>query len=286
MIEAVGPLLGTRIPKLANSPSLQCSFPVLFAPECVQMRKQLLSVFFNLYLLRSLLEPVSAGPIADRLRTDIDGVREMIESGEYAPLLQFVRDAYAESKQPNGEPAEMGYALAFSQTTTANRLALALDFALGENDFVIKQFGARAIIEAVHQNEAIPINQRGQLIAKLKTELGALANAPKEAVEFANQAATALILLGDDAGLNVWLTDKQEVGNYQKRDQWAPTSSEGVFSNLKQVYQARAAESTNANPEVDKVTAAVYELCRQRRVENKQIVPIDPFVDLHHLRTK
>ena len=128
--------------------------------------------------------------------------------------------------------------------------------------------------------------QRDQVITKLKAELSALGSPSREAFDFAKGAADALMVLGDDTGLDVFLTDKQTVDNYRSKDGWEPTSASSVFAQLKADYEQKAAEPSNENPDPDRLMAAAYELCRVRRTESKEIKPLQPLANLEQLLPK
>lgn len=248
--------------------------------------KKTVTAFTKLTCAGMMIMSAHAGPIEDMMANNPDQARQIIESGSYADLLQFVQSAYAESTQANGELAQYAYILALDQAPLDKKVPLAIDFSLVNPELLIKQFGARSIIIAVTQGATIPTAQRDQVIAKLKTELSALGTPSREAYDFARSAADALMAFGDDAGLDVFLTDTQTAGNYRSKDAWEPTSAASVFAQLKTHYEQRASDAANQNPAPDRVMAAAYELARVRRTQNKEIKPLQPLANLDQLLPK
>ncbi len=245
-----------------------------------------LSTFLKAIIVALLAVNAHAGPITDIMTNDPEEVRQIIESGTYQELLQFVQNAYTESKQADGEVAQYAYILAIDQAPLDKRVQLAIDFSLANPELIIKQFGARSVSIAVAQGATIPTAQRDQVIAKLKTELSALGTPSREAFDFARGASDALMVLGDDAGLDVFLTNTQTVGSYRSKDGWEPTSAASVFAQLKTDYEQKAADPRNENPDPDRVMAAAYELCRVRRTQDKEIKPLQPLANLDQLLPK
>jgi hypothetical protein len=230
---------------------------------------------------------VNAGPIKNMATTNPDQVKQIIETGSYADVLQLARDAYNESKAESDDPVtQYVYTLVLDQASLDKKIPLAIDFSLVQTDLLVKQFGARAIWLATLQGATITTTQKQQAITKLKDGLGSLTTRSRDAFDFARHAADALIVLGDDAGLDVSLTDKQTVSNYSKKDGWNPTSAATVFQQLKQQYDQLGADPNNANPEPDKIMAATYELCRIRRTQNKEIKTLQPLANLDNLLPK
>lgn len=238
-----------------------------------------LTPFFSL-LMASL---GNAGPISDMVTNNPEQVMKIITAGTYPQVLALVRDAYTESKTADGATAQYVYVLALDQATADKKIALAVDFSLAQTDMSVKQLGARAISTAVLKGVTIDAAQRQQAIAKLKEQLAQAANPSRAAFEFARQASKALVFLGDDTGLDVWLTDSQTVGNYAKKDGWQSTSDAAVFTQLKTQYDQLAAVPENANPDVERTIAATYELCRVRRTQSREIKPISPLANLDRL---
>lgn len=227
-----------------------------------------------------------AGPITDMMTNNPEQARQIIESGTYSVLLQFVQDAYAESRQANGDIAQYAYILALDQAPLDKKVPLAIDFSLAKPELVIKQFGARGISVALAQGATVTTAQRDQLLSRIKSELAALSTPSREAYDFARSSAETLMLLGDDAGLDVFLTDTQSVSNYRSADNWEPISAASVFAHLKTEYDQRAADPSNSNPNPDKVLATAYALCSVRRAQNKEIKPVQPIANLDQLLPK
>lgn len=239
----------------------------------------------KLTILLCLLMPslACAERISNMVTNNPEQVMHTITTGTYPELLALVRDAYTESKTADGASAQYVYVLALDQAPIDKKVALAVDFSLAQADMSVKQLGARAISTAVLKGATIDATQRQQAIAKLKEQLTQATTPSRDAFEFAVQAAKALILFGDDAGLDVWLTDTQTVGNYAKKDGWEPASEPSLFAQLKTQYDQQAAAPENVNADVERVMAAAYELCRVRRTQSKEAKPISPLANLDRL---
>jgi hypothetical protein len=241
----------------------------------------------TLLLIITVFNLAKAGPIKIMATNNPDQVQQIIETSSYPDLLQFVQNAYAESKAENDdEVTQYVYILALDQASLDKKIPLAIDFSLSQADLIVKQFGARAVLFATLKGAATNAAQRQQAVTKLKAELGQIATPNRDAFDFARSAANALIVLGDDTGLDVFLTDKQSVSNYGKKDGWNPSSDAAVFQSLKTQYEQRAADPNNANPDPDRIRAATYELCRLRRTQTKEIKPLQPLANLDHLLPK
>jgi len=234
-----------------------------------------------------VISNLNAGPIKQMATTDPDQVFAIINTGTYAEVLQLVTNAYNESKAENDEPVtQYVYIMALDRAPLEKKIPLALDFSLAQNDLDLKQLGARSISRALLQGSNPDATQRQQAIAKLKSELQALAGTSRGAFEFATQARDALAILKDDAGLDIFLTGSQSVSNYRQKDNWTPTSDASVFAALKTQYDQTAADPSNANPDPDKIMAAMYELCRVRRTQSKEIKPLQPLKNIDALLPK
>lgn len=225
----------------------------------------------------------NGGSISDMVTNNPEQVMYIITTGSYPELLALVRDAYTESKTADGATAQYVYVLAIDQSPADKKVGLALDFSLTQADMSVKQLGARMISTAMLKRVSIDASQREAAIAKLKEQLAQASTPSMDAFEFAGQAARALILLGDDAGLDVWLTDAQTVSNYARKDGWAPTSEAAVFAQLKTLYDQQATAPQNVNADVERVIAATYELCRVRRTQSKEVKSINPLANLDQL---
>ena len=227
---------------------------------------------------------VIAGPISTMLTNDPDQVQALIDNSSYADLLQFIRDAYNECKAENNEPGAgfvCHYALGYAPLEM--QIPLAIDFALSQPELELKELGAKMIESAIFQGTPVNAERRQQAVAKLKAALALLTTPSQEAYEFARQGGEALVVLGDDSGLDMFLTNRQRSGNYSRMDHWTPTSEASVFEALKQHYDLIASDPNNTNKEVEKVMASTYDLCRQRRVQGKEIKPLQPLIDIDKL---
>jgi hypothetical protein len=235
-------------------------------------------------LLVAMIGNINAGPIKQMATDNPDQILQIITTGTYAVVLQLVTDAYNESKAENDEAiTKHVYTVALDQASLDKQIPLAVDFSLAQGDFDLKQMGARAIWRALLQGANPDATLRQRAIAKLKSELQALSAPGRAAFEFATQARDALAVLGDDAGLNLFLTSSQNASNYRQKDGWNPTSDASVFQALKTQYEQAAGQPSNENPDLDRIMAAMYELCRARRTQGKEIKPLQPIANLDNL---
>ena len=225
-----------------------------------------------------------AGPIVDLLDNSPDQPVVIAEQGTYAEVLQFVQSAYNESKTENdAEAAEAAYCVVMDKLDAAKRVALALDFSLSQSDWSLNQLGARAILQTKVEGAQLTQTEDDLAVSKLKARLGLLNSASDAGFAFAKSAMEALVWLGKDEGLDVFLTDSRAVRNYQRKDSWTTDSAVTVFESLKTKYENLAAASGNANPYHDRFLARIYELCRLRRLAGKEVKPLQPVVQLESL---
>ncbi len=243
-----------------------------------------MKLIISVLLLCSGSYSVIAGPIRDMAINNPEQVNQLIQGATYAELLTFVNDAYAESQGETDGVCEYAYLLALSHAPPDQQVPLAVDFSLAKPHLDLKRGGAASISSAVVNGTSITQTVKNQAIAKLKSELQLLQQHGQEAFNFAQNAANALVLLGDDAGLDMFLTDSQIVRNYQLKDQWDATTPAGHFADLRDEYAQRAADPATGNPEWEKTISDVYELCRARRAENIEVKPLNPLVNLVQVR--
>ncbi len=216
---------------------------------------------------------------------DPDGTINFIRTADYPVLLQFVRDAYAEYRAENDDPTlEYVFYLAMNEASLANQIPLATDFSLAQTSLAIKEIGARAVWLAMLKGATPAPTQKDAAIAKLKSELAALSSPSQEAFDFARYAANALILLGDDAGLDVFLTSKEDVSTYSQKDNWTPTSAAATFQGLSEQYTQLANDQNIDDNDVEKTMAAVYLRAKERRDQNKEVKPLTPIANLDQLK--
>lgn len=228
-----------------------------------------------------------AGPIKTQITTNPESVSTLLQSGSYQDILTFVRAAYTESKaEGDDETTQYAYLMVLANAPAAMRIPLAVDFAMEEADPLLNAQGARAVRLALLDGASLSAPEKQALVAKLKSKLSALSGSSKAGYDFARFAADALMVLADDAGLDVFLTGAESVGNLKSLDGWTPTSDASVFAQLKTSYDQKANDTANENRAADKVTAALYELCRIRRTENKEIKPLQPLANLDQLLPK
>ena len=228
---------------------------------------------------------LNAGPIRNMAVSDPEGTLNYIRSADYPTLLQFVRDAYAEYLAENKDPVlEYAYIIGINEASLDKQIKLALDFSLAQSDMTVRQMGARAIWLALIKGATPDQNLKQQTVAKLKADLSGLTAPSREAFDFARHASNALMLLGDDAGLDVFLTDKENVSNYSAKDNWNPTTTPAAFQQLADQYTQLANDPSNTNSEVEKTIATVYLRAKDRRNQGQEVKALQPIINLQNLR--
>jgi len=238
-----------------------------------------------LILALASLCTLNAGPIKNMAVNDPEGTLNFIRAADYATLLQFVRDAHAEYLVENKDPVlEYTYIIGINEASLDKQVRLALDFSLAQSDMNVRQMGARAIWLALIKGATPDQALKQQVIAKLRTDLSGLTSPSREAFDFARYASNALMLLGDDAGLDVFLTDKENVSNYTAKDNWNPTTTPAAFQQLADQYTQLANDPSNTNSEVEKTMAAVYLRAKDRRNQGQDVKALQPIINMQNLR--
>jgi len=228
---------------------------------------------------------LSAGPIKDMATNNPDGMMNYIHTADYPTLLQFVQDAYAEHlAAPDDAILQYVWTLAINEADLTKQIPLATDFSLSQGDLAMKQLGARAIWLATLQGATPTPTQKEQAITKLKAQLSALTTPSQEAFQVALYTSNALLVLGDDAGLDALLTSKEDVSNYRAKDNWTPTSTATVFQTLATQYTQLGNDPNTANNDVEKTTAAFYRRAKERRDQNKEVKALQPLVNLDQIK--
>jgi hypothetical protein len=221
-----------------------------------------------------------AGPIRDMILKNPERLETIIKDSSYKDLLTFINNGYAESQGETDGLTQYAYTAALAMASADKQVDLALDFSLTKPDLSLKASGATVIIDAVLSGTAMSSTQRDRAGAELKSELQALSSKGQSSFYFAYKAAEALIVLNDDAGLDVFLTDAETVRNYSLKDRWTPTSAATLFQQLQDAYTRQAKTS---DKDWDKIMAATYGLCRARRAQGIGVNPIHPLVNLDNL---
>lgn len=221
-----------------------------------------------------------AGTVRDMMLNDPEQLEQKIEKGNYSDLLTFVNNAYTESQSETDGLTQYAYLAVLAKASSDKQVRLAIDFSLTKSDLSLKALGAETITNAVLNGTTISSTQQEQAKAKLKSELQALSRKGQAAYDFAQNAASALIVLSDDAGLDVFLTDTKMVRSYSLKDNWTSTSPVSLFQTLKDNYTSQV---TASGKNWDKIMAATYELCRARRAGSIEVKPIRPLANLQNL---
>lgn len=229
------------------------------------------------------LVAIESGPIKMQIITHPETVSKLLQSGNYKEILDFVRAAYAER---NDETARYAYLMVLSQVPAAMRIPLAIDFTLDVPDLELNAQGARVVRLALLEGASLTTAGKKALTAKLKAKLSGLRGGSRPEFDFARFAADALMFLGEDAGLDVFLTDAASVETLKRRDGWTAASDEEVFARLEASYRRKAAGLSEKDRGADTLAAAMYELCRVRRSIGSGIKPLHPLADLGKLLPK
>jgi hypothetical protein len=225
-----------------------------------------------------------AGPIKTQITAQPETITTLVETGTYEEILAFVNAAYSESKaEGDDETTQYAYQLVLGSVSPDKRIRLALDFDLQKNDLLIKYHGALALRGALLKGTSVNQTIREQLLAKLKSELTGLITPGQTEFDFGRSAAEVLILLGDDAGLDVLLTNSRAMRNNKLGDEWSLDTDIAHFQQLKEQYALKGNDPSNKKRDQDAIMAATYELCRIRRTQDKQIKPIAPLARLDKL---
>ncbi|MEO0452857.1 MAG: hypothetical protein AAFY98_01810 [Verrucomicrobiota bacterium] len=226
-----------------------------------------------------------AGPIKDQVTSDPSSVSTLLQSGTYQEILSFIESAYAESiAENNDETTQYAYLVVLAQAPESMKIPLAIDFALDKSDVGLNVQGARAVRQSLLSGVTLISQVESDLINKFKSRLPTVTEKSQKAFDFGRLSAEALMLLGDDAGLDVYLTNDNSISNLKSKDGWEVDSDATAFAQLKADYEQKVSDPSNNNPEPDKIKVALYELCRLRRVAGTEITPVQPLVNLDQLK--
>ena len=224
-----------------------------------------------------------AGRVKD-MAANPEQMATFIRTASYADLLQFVRDADAERKaDPEDALLEYAYVLALNEAPLNKQIQLNLDFTLVQTDMMTRQTGARAIYQALLLGAEIEQPIRGTLLIKLKADLAALTTAGQDVYDFARYAIYSLMLLGDDIGLDNFLTDTETIRNLSVKDNWTATTEAARFEQLATQYTQRANDVNNTNNDWEKTVATAYNLAKTRRMQAREVKPLAPTANLDQL---
>ena len=244
------------------------------------MNMRTITLLLTFAMLSSL---AVAGRVKD-MAANPEQMATFIRTASYPDLLQFVRDADAERKAvPDDALLEYAYVLALNEAPLDKQIPLSIDFTLAQTDMVTRQLGARAVYQALLRGAQIDQATRDRLLVKLKAELAALTTPSQEAYDFARYAIYSLMLLGDDAGLDNFLTDTETTRNLSVKDNWTATTEATRFEQLAAQYTQRANDADNTNNDWEKTVAAAYSLAKTRRLQAREVKPLTPTANLDQL---
>lgn len=238
----------------------------------------------TLLLIMSMLSSIAmAGRVRD-MAANPEQMATFIRTASYPDLLQFVKDADTERKAaPDDALIEYAYVLAFNEAPLDKQIPLSLDFTLTQTDLITRQAGARGVYQALLRGAQIDQATRDRLLAKLKADLAALTTPSQEAYDFARYSIYSLMLLGDDVGLDDFLTDKETTRNLSVKDNWSATTEATRFEQLATQYTQRANAADNPNNEWEKTVASAYSLAKTRRLQGREVKALQPTANLDRL---
>ena len=235
----------------------------------------------------TLATAVYGGTIKDLVTNHPDQWQTIMESGSYTQMLQFIQSAYTEYQaNPKDGVLQYAYLGALDKVSAANPVAISLDFTLNQPDMNLREIGAHTVYQAVLKGVSMDQATRDRLVTKLKADIGELKAPSQEAFQFARYGVYALMLLGDDIGLDDFLTDKTQVRNLSVKDDWDAKTEAAHFQQLTNQYTQLASSPGTRNNDWQKTVAAFYRLAEARRAQGEEVKPLHPTVDLDGLKKR
>lgn len=226
-----------------------------------------------------------AGQISTVMETDPGSLFKIVQSGSYPEVLRLVRGAYAESHaDPSAFGAESILELALNTPAEKDRIQLAIEFSLAQNDFEMNLRGTMLLVRVLVNGATFDRKRREQIVGELKNMIIATTVPSKDGFKFVQEASDLLLLLGNDAGLDLYLTSRDAFRSSSVADNWSSDSSASVFRELQVKYDLRA-KADSESPKWDMLKARLYGLCSARRDKGQLIEPIHPWANLDHLES-
>ena len=244
-----------------------------------------MAIRFALFIcMASVSLGAKAETIGERLAKHPEQFEAIIKEKDYSKQLQFIKDAYAEHQaNPKDAVDEYVYGIVMGSVPSDHQIALALDFALNQSDMEIRRQSADAIYHALAHNVLPDETTRVRLSSKLKQDLATLTKPSQTAFQLASCELDTLMLLGDDAGLDGYLTETYSVREMSVVDKWEIDSEPTLFDQLATKY-AKEADDQHADwPNSCRTDVAMYRLAKERRLRGIKIEPLHPLVDLDKL---
>jgi hypothetical protein len=203
-------------------------------------------------------------------------------NADYETLLRVIQEANADRiRDPKDVDARVAMATVGMLATPEQRLRLYSDFSLAQPDLALREEAALGIKQYLLSGGSISDSLKAQLATALCAALSCAQHSGRDASEFVRDGIDALLLLGDDRGLDAFLTNTEHVRNLKLKDHWQDDSPPETFDQLVAEYTSAAAPSR-----ADQLTAAIYRLMARRRRAGELVQPRQPIVNVDELLHK
>jgi len=229
-----------------------------------------------------------AGSIKEMFEKNPEQFGEFMEKANYADLLKFIKTAYKEYRDTKDAAAEYAFFAAMAQIPLDKRIDLALDFSFQQDDIPVNEAVANLVVDALSKGVKVDDATLKKLSKTLKAQLSKIKTAKDETYRYVSSLVDALVLAGDDAGLNVMLTESDIIKNYMRKDSWNAESEAVQFKQLSDKYKKLGdEEDKKADEEAwsvpERTWSAFYLLCQKRREAGRPILAEKPIVNLDKL---
>jgi len=201
------------------------------------------------------------------------------QNSTYNQLLQAMGRAYSDLK---ANPADASAAIAMNQIynylDSTKKIQFNFDFFLQQPDLVSKQSGLNGINKYLEEGAVVDSALSKKIADKICADLRKVTVKSHLSTAFARTGVRTLLYLHDQRGLDAILTDQGYIRRLQVIDGWSTESNSETFERLRSKYTSLGSQVASA-----KETAALYDLCRERRVAGVQrIEPNASVIDLRH----
>ena len=163
-----------------------------------------------------------------------------------------------------------------AQEASASRVQIAQLYLLNHNNMALRETGLNYIIDAAI--EEIDTLDMDSAKSQLVNELEGLSGTGQEYYAYAGKVSRALVILGDERGLDVFLTNSKTIKNYSRKDGWSADSPPEKLDELSQQYREKFGQSQFN--EWDFFWSRFYELAKERRKQGKLLAASDPLINL------
>lgn len=163
-----------------------------------------------------------------------------------------------------------------AQEPSTSRVQIAQRYLLNQEDIALKETGLNYIIDAaIERVDTLDIDSaKSQLV----NELERLPGTGQDYYAYAGKAARALVMLGDQRGLDVFLTNSKTIRNYSRKDDWSEDSPHEKLDALSRKYKEKFGQSQSN--EWDFFWSQFYALAEERRKQGKLLVASNPLISL------